>query len=288
MTPIPVVTSVFLSLASFVKFALPSIEKSEWTNVNDELSAVLDPINERICHARHPDEITVAAEQFNIAVREFLLQNDLFEVVEPKKAKEFVKRQPAALAEAVKLKKELSRKARQPGASQEDHKKLRLCLRAISDMKKAERDRQRLKTAHHQEKLYFKNKWEFARHAANGTLEKIAQTATFSKEQGDQHYTNTYGESTELNLNNLQWFPTLPTSPASPDFLPFNMDPIRPRDILEALKCSNQSAAPGPDGITFGALLKLRATHKPLATLYSKILSSGAAPGPSLLGGGSH
>ena len=151
----------------------------------------------------------------------------------------------------------------------------RQCLRAISDLRKAEREQQRLKTANHQEGLFFKNKWEFATNAVNGTLDKVAKTATFSKQKANLYYKSTYSKTTELIPENLEWFPPLPRSPASPDFMPFNMDPIRPKDVLEALKRSNKNSAPGPDDISYAVLMT--AAHKPLATIYSKILKSEAA-----------
>ena len=176
------------------------------------------------------------------------------------------------------MKKELNRKLRQPGATREDTIALRKCLRAISDLRKAEKERDRLKTAKHQESLYFKDKWEFARNAVKGTLDKTEQAPTFTKHTADDYFKSTYSSPREIDLEQLQWFPSLPVTPEHSDFEPFNMDPIRPKDVLAALKRSNKNSAPGPDGITYGILLKLTAAHKPLATLFSKILESGAPP----------
>ena len=53
------------------------------------------------------------------------------------------------VAEATNLKKELKRKAAGPDATAEDRQNLRKCLKAISDLRKAENTRQHLKTAQH-------------------------------------------------------------------------------------------------------------------------------------------
>ena len=56
------------------------------------------------------------------------------------------------------------------------------------------------------------------------------------------------------------------------------MTAIKPRDVKEILKKSNQNSAPGPDGVPYGILVKLFTTHHVLATLYNKVLEYGAPP----------
>ena len=56
------------------------------------------------------------------------------------------------------------------------------------------------------------------------------------------------------------------------------MNNIRPRDVRKALKNSNQKSSPGPDGLTLEMLHQLTALHKPLATLFNKVLQNGAPP----------
>ena len=56
------------------------------------------------------------------------------------------------------------------------------------------------------------------------------------------------------------------------------MEAFRPRHVREALKNSNQKSSPGPDGVTFEMLYKLTALHKPLATLFNKVLQNGTPP----------
>ena len=68
------------------------------------------------------------------------------------------------------------------------------------------------------------------------------------------------------------------TNPDNPEFLPFDMGIIKPRDVAHVLKNANKKSSPGPDGIPYGILSQLPSTHHILATLFNKILVTGAAP----------
>ena len=68
------------------------------------------------------------------------------------------------------------------------------------------------------------------------------------------------------------------TNPENPEFLPFDMGIIKPRDVAHVLKNANKKSSPGPDGKLYGILSQLPSTHHILATLFNKILVTGAAP----------
>ena len=55
-------------------------------------------------------------------------------------------------------------------------------------------------------------------------------------------------------------------------WVPFDMSPIRPKDVKATLKHSNKNSSPGPDGISYKMLLNLEGCHHVLATLYTKVL----------------
>ena len=60
--------------------------------------------------------------------------------------------------------------------------------------------------------------------------------------------------------------------------MPFDNSPIKPRDIKKVLSKAKKNSAPGPDGVSYGVLLKLESTHHILATLFNKVQSLGSAP----------
>ena len=95
------------------------------------------------------------------------------------------------LAEAIKLKKTLKKKAQSNDATENDIKRFREALKAISDLRKAERRNELLKTSKHQEGMYFKNKWEFAKKATKGTLDEGPENPTFFKAEADIFYPQT-------------------------------------------------------------------------------------------------
>ena len=115
-------------------------------------------------------------------------------------------------------------------------------------------------------------------YAVRGELGKENVSPAFTKQEADVHYTTTYSNSIETDFSKLNWMPGVHVSPESPGFKPFNMEPIRPRDVREALKNSNQKSSLGPDGVTFEMLHQLSALHKPLATLFNKVLQNGTPP----------
>ena len=270
---------IFLTLSSIVKFVEPKIEKSEWKSLNERLKEKLVPINHHLCRSRNPEDIITLGDQANIVIRDFLLENpELFETVESAKKTKFKKHNSKTLEEAVKLKKELKKKAEYKDATEDDRRRFRLALRAISDIRKAEKRREEAKTSEHYEKEYHKNKWRFAKKAVNGDLDKADEPPEFTKVEADEFYRNTYSISKVIDINQLNWFPHLPNTPESDCFINFSMDPIRPRDIKNTLLKCNKNSSPGPDGIPYSILLKLPTTHHILATLYNKVLQSGYTP----------
>ena len=65
----------------------------------------------------------------------------------------------------------------------------------------------------------------------------------------------------------------VPEAMPLPDTLsPFDLSPIRPREIRRILKKLSKPSAPGPDNISYTHLKRLPSTHHFLATLFSMIL----------------
>ena len=66
--------------------------------------------------------------------------------------------------------------------------------------------------------------------------------------------------------------------PEDPQYVSFDLGPIRPRDVRQVLKGTNKKSSPGPDGITYGILHHLPCTDQILATHFNKVLISGVPP----------
>ena len=106
--------------------------------------------------------------------------------------------------------------------------------------------------------------WAFSKKAVVGRIGK-EEKANFSREAANEFYTTRYSTPVPLAAEAVAWFPSLP-APESP----FDMAPIRPRDIRSILQRKKVSSSPGEDGILIGHLKHLDATHVFLATLFSK------------------
>ena len=122
-----------------------------------------------------------------------------------------------------------------------------------------------------QEKLYHTDFWSFAKKTVNN-LFTPTDDQFISQDTANTYFKNKYFEPPQISLNT---FPFLPTKPAQS---PFNLDPIKPKDIRLTLSRKPNTSAPGPDYIYYGFLKHLPCTHLFLATLYNKVLLSGSPP----------
>ena len=211
---------------------------------------------------------------------------EIFENSEIKSKSKFNKHQSKTMTQLKNHKKVLQKKLNSPqpwsifqSQSLEQTKtEYWKTVRAISDLKKHEKNIQDMKTTAHQEKLFNKNRWNFSKQLVRGELGKVNSVTEFSKVEADKHFSSTYSTPIITNFDNLIWFPNLPTDPGLPDFKPYDMSPIKPKDVLNALKHSNKNSSPGPDGIPYALLFHLKSTHHILATTYNKVLKYGAPP----------
>ena len=131
--------------------------------------------------------------------------------------------------------------------------------RAISDMKKIEKNKEDMRSTYHQENLFLKNRWEFSKSVCRGEFGKENLVPNFTQQAANQHYSS-YSTPHCTDFNNLGWFPDILTGPEDPNFTPFDISPIRPKDVYSALKNANHKSSPGPDGLPYGILFNL---HSP-------------------------
>ena len=78
--------------------------------------------------------------------------------------------------------------------------------------------------------------------------------------------------------NCLNWFPFLSITHESPNFEPFNCEPLRPKDVKKYTKSANLKSSPGPDGIPYEILFKFKGLQDILATLFNKVNVLGSPP----------
>ena len=243
------IPSLLLSLTTIIRFATPTIEKSEWKELSDSLKQKLSPLHHHISRCNNPDDLKVLGDHCTCVIREFLIEHpELFED-DTKQHSKFQKHSDKTLKELQTLKKKLRKEAFGNGGSPDKIRQFHECLKAISDYKKREKKKTESKTTLFQEKLFNKNRWHFSRQAVKGTLGLDIKEPSFSKPDADRFYPQTYSIPREINLPDLHWFPDLPTSPNSEDFEPFNSEPIKPKDVKKVLSNCNLKSAPGPDGI---------------------------------------
>jgi len=174
-------------------------------------------------------------------------------------------------------KNRLRKKAFAADATDDDRMKWKQCLKAYNVLRNkfALIKEQRLIRFH--ETLYAKDFWDFAKRATNGNLDNEPVQPSFSKEDADEYYLNKYGSFIPPR-ENMDWCPKVEVNPGDANFFPFQMDPFKPHDIKNILKRRNLRSAPGPDGLTYQAVSKLKCLHRPLATLYNKVLQMGQPP----------
>ena len=271
--------SIFLTLTSIIKFSL-NAEKDELIELNKLLKQRLAPINYHLGRSNNPEDIQKLGDHANIIIRDFLLEHpEAFESVDTnRKSNNYITHTNKTLEEAVRLKNTLRKVIKRPNATPDDKKKFRAALNAIKDLRKLEQKKELIKTARHQEEMYFKNKWEFAKKACKGDLENSVVHPGFNKVTADDFYQSTYSHSKVIDLTALNWFPTLPVNPEDDNFKSFSMEPFKPKDIKKVLMNCNKNSAPGPDGIPYSILLKLPTIHHTLATLFTKVLHNGLPP----------
>ena len=274
---------IFLYLLSFVKFTGPTeASQSDWQRLNQALKPRLALLHQQIaqCDQNHPDDVEQLGDSLSLVIRDFFVEDEDFFLDEAAKVpgKRYISHSNQTITQLDEKKKILRREAFGANGSEEKRKEFYLCIQAISELKQIEKKKQELKSTAYHEKQFHRNRYRYSKQTVSDTFGKVDVQPSYDKQAADHFYTSTYSEHKEVDHTQLNWFPHLPTSPNIADFTHFNNAPIRPRDIRSVLSKSNKKSAPGPDGITYNTLLKLDCTHHILATLFNKVLISGAHP----------
>ena len=85
------------------------------------------------------------------------------------------------------------------------------------------------------------------------------------------YYLEKYSTPGNIDLKSLNWFPFVSITHESPNFEPFNVLRLCPKDAKNILKSANLKSSPGPDGIPYEILFKFKCLHHILTTLFNKV-----------------
>ena len=177
------------------------------------------------------------------------------------------------LEEARKLKIDLNKIAKLPDATDEDKTNARESIRMYSYMLKVNKEKVEATKAREEDKAFRKDFWNTAKQVTNGTFGEPPSRPTFSKSTANQFYKEKYEKPTVINIEDLEWFPSV-----EPPTKEYNLSPYTPKDIKMALKKKNKNSAPGYDEIVYEYLFNMPSLHRSLATAFTQIRDQGVAP----------
>ena len=248
----------------------PPLDKETWAKYDDEFSDISKTSWESLRKGRTTPEQFIS--DLNGSLASFLESKPEFQ----KESKQFFDHKSEnkeTIENMRKLKVELNKKSKLPGATDIDKANARESVRTYSHILRLNKEKEKLNLAIKEEKMYTSNFWKTAKEVTQGTFGEQESGPTFTKATAEHYYKDKYEKHVELNIENLTWFPTVekPT-------IEYNLDPYTPKDIKHALGKKDKTSAPGFDDIVYDFLLKLPSLHKPLATAFTQIRDDGVAP----------
>ena len=103
--------AIFLALATLVKFVTPTIEKNEWSDLNNELKHRLAPFHYHLGRLNNAEDIAHMRDQISVVLRDFLLEKPELFTAEEMKTSQFIHDKNQTLEAAKRQKKDLKNKA---------------------------------------------------------------------------------------------------------------------------------------------------------------------------------
>ena len=183
--------SLLLTLTTLLRYSTPSLNKNEWSDLDSKLKRKLAPLHHIISTCENPADLADLGDSFTQELRDFLDQNrELFSYQENQKSK-FIGHPNKTIEELQNYKKVLRKQAFARNGTKEQKNKFHDCLRAIKHLKQKQADKEKQKTSLHQENMFNKNRWKFAKNAVNGTLDKDDKQVGFSLDEANRYYPNT-------------------------------------------------------------------------------------------------
>ena len=252
--------------AAGLRFSIPPFTNDEWVQRNAEVKDLLAPLHLELSQ----NDITpkAAAVRFSSTMANYFASHPDF--IEEQNSKSFISHESRTLADARKKKNALRKVCFRRNATDEDRRNFRCAVRAVSFLKKKEREKQEHKTTAFQESQYRKDFWAFSKRVCSGNLESPAVKPSFTKYDADNYFPAKYSQPLHLNMSNLNWFPYIPVPYAEGS--DFDLGPVTPKLVKSVLQKKKATSAPGYDGLMYGLFRNIPSTHHFLATLYSKLL----------------
>ena len=266
-------TSGMLSTLKYPKH----IDEEEWSELNAQVKAQLAPLVQSLNQCSNAEDLSTIGNQLSMDLHGFLKHSfNQGSKEENTDTNKYQFHEWITVDILRKAKNKLRKMAFGPESSEADKKNWNQALKTHAIFKKRQEKSRRSCNTKHQETLFKKNFFSFAKDAVNGMIGKEQTHPLFSKERADEYFHETYEDIPEPKLN-LRWFPKQ-QDPSNPSFIAYPDNVILPKDVKQTLKQANRNSSPGPDGITYQALYKLTNLHAPLATLYNKCLKYSQPP----------
>ena len=253
-------------------FEFPQLSPDQWDHINDEIRMALQPLHHELAsnHAL-PDQV---GDDLITILQEYFNSSGLFSSNSSKSNTAFKRRTSKTLQEAKRLKNSLRKTAFHANASREDRSKFYDALHAYTFLKKKQSDNDQQRSTKYEESRFRKDFWSFSRKVVNNELYHQDSDPAFTKDLADEYYTSRYASSPPaIDVDALGWMGGPPEAAC-----PFDMSPVKPKDIKNILRNRSSRSAPGPDGISYAIIKKLPSVHHILATLYSKLLTNPITP----------
>ena len=116
------IASTFLSLLTFLRFSIPSIEVSEWKRLNRELKEKLSPLNQLINNCTNSIDLSTIWDKISLEILNFCKENKELFAEEANHTQNFVNHKNKAIHQLEAYKRKLRKKAFKNGANPEKRK----------------------------------------------------------------------------------------------------------------------------------------------------------------------
>ena len=260
-----------LCIVSCWKFTIPTFSQTEWSEHNRALSDLLGPLHHELAQkAISPKD---AAQSFTDTLTQYFSSHDEF--IEKKLNQSYIEHEPRTVAQAKKAKNQLRRKAYGKNGTVQDRKAFHDAVRAVSHFTKEHKKSQKQKSAALHEKKYKENFYDYSKQICNGSFGSECIKPQYSKHLADQYYPPKYSKPAQIDFSQLDWLPDIQANQKQKSF---DMSSVRPKTVKMVLQSKKATSAPGPDGMLYGLLKNLPATHHFMATLFSQLLMSSPVP----------
>ena len=140
--------ALLIVLSSIVRFVVPSLEDTEWDELNSRLNDQIKNVKEKINSVTSPKDISEVGNELTIVIRQFLYENPtIFESIEIDKStsKPFIQKKNKTI-ESIKLEKKRSkRRMYRSDATGDDRKNFWAACRALGDAKRLDTKKNHIK-----------------------------------------------------------------------------------------------------------------------------------------------